>query len=72
MMVITVLGFGYIAPAHAYLDPGTGSIILQGLIAGFLVISAAASVFWQRIKSIASSLFSSSESTKAESDDDSD
>ncbi len=71
-IVIALLWFGHIAPAHAYLDPGTGSIILQGLIAGFMVVSAAASVFWQRIKSIVSSLFSSGESTETERDDDSD
>ncbi len=39
------------APAQAYLDPGTGSIILQatiGAIAGTLV---AVRVFWHRIRS---------------------
>ena len=40
-----------VAPAQAYLDPGTGSIILQatiGAIAGALV---AVRVFWHRIRS---------------------
>ncbi len=44
--------FAGTAPAQAYLDPGTGSIILQatiGAIAGALV---AVRVFWHRIKSI--------------------
>lgn len=39
-------------PAAAYLDPGTGSMILQsiiGILAGALV---AIHVFWHRIKSI--------------------
>jgi hypothetical protein len=45
--------------AHAYLDPGTGSLILQsiiGLIAGALV---AIRVYWGRIK-----MFFGSKSTK--------
>ncbi len=43
--------FAGAAPAQAYLDPGTGSIILQatiGAIAGALV---AVGAFWHRIKS---------------------
>ena len=42
---------GYVDSAEAYLDPGTGSMILQGLIAsiaaGFVVIG----LDWQRFKS---------------------
>lgn len=45
------------APAFAYLDPGTGSIILQGLLAGVAIVVAAGSVFWHRIKSTFASLF---------------
>ncbi|WP_372841386.1 hypothetical protein [Phaeovulum sp.] len=37
--------------AHAYLDPGTASIILQSLIGGTVAAGAAVSLFWQRIKS---------------------
>lgn len=39
-----------ITPAEAYLDPGTGSIIVQGIIgavAGGLVLMK---VYWQKIK----------------------
>jgi len=38
-------------PAHAYLDPGTGSMMLQvllGAIAGGLVVGR---LYWQKIKS---------------------
>lgn len=38
------------APSHAYLDPGTGSIILQGLLAGIAVALGVARAYWQRIK----------------------
>ena len=62
--LVVLLGLGYSTSAFAYLDPGTGSIILQGLIAGIMVVAAAGGVFWQRIKSFVSSLFSSTKSSK--------
>ena len=36
--------------AFAYLDPGTGSILIQGLIATIAAATTFASLFWQRIK----------------------
>jgi hypothetical protein len=52
--------FGLIFPqiAFAYLDPGTGSYILQMLIAGLLGILFAIKVFWTRIRIFLSNLFS--------------
>ena len=38
------------APAEAYLDPGTGSMILQGIVAGIAAAFAYAGMYWQRIK----------------------
>lgn len=38
------------APGHAYIDPGTGSILLQGLLAGIAVALGVARAYWQRIK----------------------
>jgi len=49
--VAAMILFAGTLPAQAYLDPGTGSIILQaaiGAIAGALV---AARLYWGRIKS---------------------
>jgi hypothetical protein len=37
-------------PAHAYLDPGTGSLILQGIIGTVAAGFAFFSLFFQRIK----------------------
>lgn len=36
--------------AHAYLDPGTGSIILQAIIAGALGLSFTIKIYWKKIK----------------------
>jgi len=35
--------------AHAYLDPGTSSAILQGVIAGVVAIGVAAKLYWHRL-----------------------
>jgi hypothetical protein len=37
-------------PAHAYLDPGTGSILLQGLIAAIAGGLVAARLYWSKVK----------------------
>jgi hypothetical protein len=59
-------------PAHAYLDPGTGSILLQGLIAGIMTVTAVLGIFWQRVKAFFASVFHpnkpSETSSKPESD----
>ena len=40
----------YTSPAYAYLDPGTGSILLQGLIGGIAAAIAFLSIYWQKVK----------------------
>jgi len=42
----------WIAPAHAYLDPATGSILLQGLIAGVAGLVVVLRLYWQRLKAL--------------------
>ena len=42
--------FVYSLPVYAYLDPGTGSMIIQGLIAGFAASISLLSIYWQKIK----------------------
>ena len=36
--------------AHAYIDPGLGSIILQGIIAAVAATSLTIKIYWQKIK----------------------
>lgn len=38
-----------IAPAHAYLDPGTGSILLQALLGGAAGAAVIARLYWHKI-----------------------
>ena len=47
--------FGFVlfsGNAHAYLDPGIGSILLQGLIAAIVGVTVTARLYWSRIKSL--------------------
>jgi flagellar biosynthesis protein FliR len=36
--------------AHAYLDPGTGSVIVQAVVGGIVGVAAIAKLYWTRIK----------------------
>ena len=42
--------------SYAYLDPGTGSMLLQGLIAGILIVCTSIGIFWRRLKDLFSKL----------------
>jgi len=53
--------------AHAYLDPGTGSYILQLIIAGLLGASLAVKIYWGNIKTFFSNLFSKGQSEEDDS-----
>ena len=43
--------------AYAYLDPGTGSIILQAIIGFIAATITAISVYWIKFKSMISKIF---------------
>jgi len=51
---IVLLSLIFTGNAHAYLDPGTGSILLQGLLAGLLAIG----VFGRKLKDYIKGCFS--------------
>ncbi len=42
----------FITPAYAYLDSGTGSVIVQMLFAGVAGIAALAKLYWEKVKTI--------------------
>jgi len=48
----------YPQKVYAYLDPGTGSYILQLIIAAFFGVGFAVKVYWKKIKSFFHSHFS--------------
>lgn len=38
--------------AHAYIDPGIGSMLVQGLIAAFAAAAAGIGIFWDRVRNL--------------------
>ena len=51
-VVIFVAVFLLPVPALAYLDPGTGSFVIQGIIAAVVGAGFAIKMFWHRIKAV--------------------
>ncbi len=48
--LVAILGVAtFSADAHAYMNPGTGSMILQALVAGFAVISVTVKIYWYKL-----------------------
>lgn len=37
--------------AFAYIDPATGSMVIQAVIAGVAAVSVSVDIFWKRLKS---------------------
>ena len=50
-LVATAALFLLPSPALAYIDPGTGSFVIQGIIAAVVGAGIAVKMFWHRIKS---------------------
>tara|TARA_B100000029_G_scaffold515371_1_gene622009 strand:+ start:52 stop:297 length:246 start_codon:yes stop_codon:yes gene_type:complete len=54
---LLLINFFFFTNAYAYLDPGTGSIILQAIIAFFAAALAFMSGAWMKIKAFFKKLF---------------
>ncbi len=58
--IAVVLGIAFASPSYAYLDPGTGSIILQSVLAGIAVAMGLLRFYWHRFKAFLANLVGSS------------
>ncbi|MDX1404899.1 MAG: hypothetical protein R3192_10185 [Woeseiaceae bacterium] len=67
---VAILGLLISTPSHAYLDPGTGSIILQGLLAGIAVAIGVVRGYWQQLKLFVDKLRGKSDNKKNDGDSD--
>lgn len=56
------------SPAYAYLDPGTGSILLQALIGGIAASVTLVSLYYQKAKALLASIFSSKQGAGKKAD----
>jgi hypothetical protein len=49
-LIVSLVGIVILSsPAHAYLDPGTGNVMLQLLLAGLAGVAAVAKLYWAQI-----------------------
>jgi len=51
LVLLTCLMLSLSVPAHAYIDPGSGSAIMSAIIGFFVVIGLTFKSFWYKIKS---------------------
>jgi len=64
IIALSALLIGAPTPAFAYLDPGTGSMIIQGIIGAIAGLMVAGKLYWGKL----TAFFSSSK--KSDTDDD--
>ena len=50
-IIIFLFFFILTTKAYAYLDPGTGSIILQAIVGAFAAFFTSVYIFWSKVKS---------------------
>ena len=48
--ILFLFFFLFTSSAHAYLDPGTGSIILQAIVGAFAAFLSTLYIFWEKVK----------------------
>jgi Na+/proline symporter len=47
--LVVMVGLAVPSPAHAYLDPGTGSMLVSALIGIAAAVGLAVKMFWYRV-----------------------
>ena len=60
LVIIIVVSFGAMilaVPAYAYIDPGTGSMIVQAVIAAIAAVSVSIGIFRRRLVSFFGRIF---------------
>ncbi len=67
---ILLVGLCYSQSTFAYLDPGTGSLILQMLIAGIIGAMFTIKLYWYRLKAFVARIFGKATETVRDLDND--
>lgn len=49
IVVLAIVFAALSAPAYAYIDPGSGSMIVQGVLAAIAAIAMTAKLWWHRL-----------------------
>jgi hypothetical protein len=49
-VLLLIFGHFSISNAYAYLDPGTGSVVLQAIVGILVGVGITLKIYWERIK----------------------
>jgi hypothetical protein len=49
-IIVTILFLLFISDAEAYLDPGTGSMLLQVILGGVAAVGVAVKLYWHKLR----------------------
>ena len=69
LLLSLCLFVGGTSPAYAYLDPGTGTIIVQAIIGSAAAGAAVIGVYWQSARKFLSTRFRKAQSTNENVDE---
>jgi len=58
-MIFLILDGIFISDAYAYIDPGSGSIILQAVVGALIGVGITVKIYWYKIKEKLSKIKSS-------------
>ena len=50
LAALVTLGWGFALPAYGYIDPGTGSLLIQSIIGAIAAIGVTLKLYWHKIK----------------------
>ena len=50
MIMAVIVNLLFIKSAYAYLDPGTGSMMLQVILGGIAAVGVAIKLYWHRLR----------------------
>ena len=64
VFIILLINFFFINNAFAYLDPGTGSIILQAILGAIAVAASYCAFYWNKVKNLFKKIFKKKEKTE--------
>lgn len=57
LILLLTIYFSFITKSYAYLDPGTGSIILQAILGFIAAAITTLSFYWNKVKTLFSKIF---------------
>jgi len=57
IQLVAFLPYVLVSPAQAYIDPATGSMVIQAVIAAVAAVSVSIGIFWRRLKSFFGRVF---------------